>query len=207
MDQTEYLKILVEDIHSTTMATIGANGHPQTRVIDMMLWDKKGVYFLTAKGKEFYAQLMEQNYISLSAVKEKRSISLRGKIRNIHSEKLDAIFEKNTYMQGIYPGDTRSALEVFQLYEAEGEYFDISEPSHIVRGSFTIGKTAPHLSCYFIHEGCIGCKLCFSVCPQKCIDTSKIPAVIDQNRCLHCGRCMETCPKQVIKKRCSHESK
>lgn len=207
MDQTEYLKILVEDIHSTTVATIGANGHPQTRVIDMMLWDKKGVYFLTAKGKEFYAQLMEQNYISLSAVKEKRSISLRGKIRNIHSEKLDAIFEKNTYMQGIYPGDTRSALEVFQLYEAEGEYFDISEPSHIVRGSFTIGKTAPHLSGYFIHEGCIGCKLCFSVCPQKCIDTSKIPAVIDQNRCLHCGRCVETCPKQVIKKRCSHESK
>lgn len=43
--------------------------------------------------------------------------------------------------------------------------------------------------------------------PQKCIDTSKIPAVIDQNRCLHCGRCVETCPKQVIKKRCSHESK
>ena len=94
MDQTEYLKILVEDIHSTTVAAIGANGHPQTRVIDMMLWDEKGVYFLTAKGKEFYAQLMEQNYISLSAVKEKRSISLRGKIRNIHSEKLDEIFEK-----------------------------------------------------------------------------------------------------------------
>lgn len=40
MDQTEYLKILVEDIHSTTVAAIGANGHPQTRVIDMMLWDK-----------------------------------------------------------------------------------------------------------------------------------------------------------------------
>ena len=207
MDQTEYLKILVEDIHSTTVATIGADGHPQTRVIDMMLWDEKGVYFLTAKGKEFYAQLMEQKYISLSAVKEKRSISLRGKIRNIHSEKLDEIFEKNPYMQGIYPGDTRSALEVFQLYEAEGEYFDISEPSHIVRGSFTIGKAAPHISGYFIEEGCIGCKLCYSVCPQKCIDISGIPAVIDQNRCLHCGRCVETCPKQVIRKRCPHESK
>ena len=73
MDQTEYLRVLVEDIHSTTVATIGADGHPQTRVIDMMLWNEKGVYFLTAKGKEFYAQLMEQNYISLSAVKEKRS--------------------------------------------------------------------------------------------------------------------------------------
>lgn len=50
----DYLKILVEQIHSTTIATIAADGHPQTRVIDMMLWDENGVYFLTAKGKAFY---------------------------------------------------------------------------------------------------------------------------------------------------------
>ncbi|MFR6134806.1 MAG: hypothetical protein ACLUI5_15365 [Fusicatenibacter saccharivorans] len=53
MERNDYLKMLVEEMHSTTMATIGADGHPQTRVIDMMLWDKKGVYFLTAKGKAF----------------------------------------------------------------------------------------------------------------------------------------------------------
>ena len=51
MERNDYLKMLVEEMHSTTMATIGADGHPQTRVIDMMLWDKKGVYFLTAKRK------------------------------------------------------------------------------------------------------------------------------------------------------------
>lgn len=83
---------------------------PQARVIDMMLLDDKGVYFLTAKGKAFYAQLMEQGYIALSAAKGKVSISLRGKIRNIGKEKLDEIFDKNTYMQSIYPGDTRDAL-------------------------------------------------------------------------------------------------
>lgn len=70
------------------------NGHPQARVIDMMLLDDKGIYFLTAKGKAFYAQLMEQGYIALSAAKGKVSISLRGKIRNIGKEKLDEIFEK-----------------------------------------------------------------------------------------------------------------
>ena len=142
MTKQDYLKLLVESIHSTTIATIGADSHPQTRVIDMMLWDEQGVYFLTAKGKAFYAQLMEQGFIALSATKDKISISLRGKIRNIGSEKLDEIFEKNTYMQSIYPGDTRSALEVFCLYEADGEYFDISDPAHIVRDSFTIGKAA-----------------------------------------------------------------
>ena len=201
MTKQDYLKLLVEDIHSTTIATIGADGHPQTRVIDMMLSDEQGVYFLTAKGKAFYAQLMEQGYIALSATKNKISISLRGKIKNIGSEKLDEIFEKNTYMQSIYPGDTRSALEVFYLYEADGEYFDISDPAHIVRDSFTIGKAAQEAPGYYVGEGCIGCKLCYSVCPQKCIDITKKPVVIDQHHCLHCGRCAETCPKQVIEKR------
>ena len=39
MKGLEYISILVEVIHSTTIATIGADGHPQTRVIDMMLYD------------------------------------------------------------------------------------------------------------------------------------------------------------------------
>ena len=201
MTRNEYLKLLVEDIHSAAVATVGADGHPQTRVIDMMLWDENGVYFLTARGKAFYAQLMEQGFIALSAAKDKISISLRGKIRNIGSEKLDEIFEKNVYMQSIYPGDTRAALEVFCLYEAEGEYFDISDPSHVTRDSIVVGQAETTQSGYFVGSGCIGCKLCYSVCPQKCIDITKTPVVIDQHRCLHCGRCAETCPARVIEKR------
>ncbi|MCD7802014.1 MAG: 4Fe-4S binding protein [Clostridiales bacterium] len=201
MNRNDYLKLLVEDIHSTTVATIGSDGHPQTRTIDMMLWDEQGVYFLTAKGKALYSQIMEQKYIALSATKDKRSVSLRGKVCNIGSEKLDEIFEKNPYMQQIYPGNTRSALEVFRLYEASGEYFDISDPSHVTRDSIVIGQPEIAVSGYFVGNKCIGCKLCYSVCPQKCIDISTRPVVIDQSRCLHCGRCAEICPKQTIEKR------
>ena len=201
MTKNDYLKLLVENIHSTTIATIGTDGHPQTRIIDIMLWDRRGVYFLTAKGKTFYTQLMDQGYIALSATKDKLSISLRGKIRNIGSEKLTEIFEKNPYMKSIYPGDTRSALEVFCLYEADGEYFDISDPAHIERDSFTIGKAARKTPGYYVGKDCIGCRMCYSVCPQKCIDITNNSAVIDQRHCLHCGRCVETCPKQAIEKR------
>lgn len=200
MSTQEYLKILVEDIHSTVVDTIGSDGHPVTRCIDMMLYDEDGVYFLTAKGKEFYTQLMEQKYISLSAIKDKRCISLAGKVANIGSRKLDEIFEKNPYMQSIYPGDTRSALEVFQIHDAEGNFFDISDPSHVTRGTFTIGCAEIRKSGYFVEDGCIGCGRCLEVCPQKCIDISNIPAVIDQNRCLHCGRCFSVCPVHAIKK-------
>ena len=201
MTRNDYLKLLVEDIHSVTVATVGADGRPQTRIIDMMLWDDCGVYFLTAKGKAFHAQLTEQGFIALSAVKGKVSVSLRGKIKNIGSERLDEIFEKNPYMQSIYPGNTRSALEVFCLYEAQGEYFDISDPAHVTRDSIIIGQAAAVQTGYFVGAGCIGCKLCYSVCPQKCIDISRKPVEIDRHRCLHCGRCAETCPKQIIERR------
>ena len=30
MQKQDYLELLVENIHSTTIATIGADGHPQT---------------------------------------------------------------------------------------------------------------------------------------------------------------------------------
>ena len=59
----EYLKMLVEEFHSTTVATLGEDGHPQTRVIDMMHYEDDGVYFLTARGKAFYQQLMEQSIL------------------------------------------------------------------------------------------------------------------------------------------------
>ena len=200
MTKADYLKTLVEEIHSTTVATIGTDGHPQTRIIDMMHYDDEGVYFLTAKGKEFYAQLMEQQYVAISATKNKTAISLRGKVKNIGKKNLDIMFERNPYMKEIYPGDTKEALEVFQLYEAQGEYFDISDPSHIVRDTIIIGEKEAVQTGYFVGKGCIGCKLCYSVCPQKCIDISSVPVKIEQNHCLHCGRCAQICPKQCIQK-------
>ncbi|MDO5145810.1 MAG: 4Fe-4S binding protein [Eubacteriales bacterium] len=200
MDSMTYLQMLVEDFHSATVATIGADGHPQTRVIDMMLYDERGVYFLTAKGKAFYTQLMEQAFVAVSATKDKRAVSLRGKVKNIGTEKLDEIFEKNPYMKEIYPADTRSALEVFWLYEAQGEYFDISVPAHIERAEIVIGSAKTVKNGYFVGEDCDGCALCYSVCPQKCIDLSKKPVSINQNHCLHCGRCVPVCPKQAIQK-------
>lgn len=201
----EYIKILVEDMHSTTVATIGADGHPQSRIIDMMYYDEKGVYFLTAKGKDFYHQLMEQRYIAVSATKDKRAVSLRGQVKNIGKTNLDILFEKNPYMKEIYPGNTKEALEVFCLFDAEGEYFDISRPSHIVRESIIIGEKEEIQKGYYVTGGCIGCKLCYSVCPQKCIDISSKPVRIEQNSCLHCGNCAEICPKQAIQKRGSYD--
>lgn len=202
MDKNRYyLQILVEEIHSAIMATIDKEGHPATRAIDMMLWDKHGVYFLTAKGKAFYRQLIEQRYIALSAVKDGKAISLRGYVDNIGKEKLDEIFRKNPYMQKIYPGDTREALEVFCLSRASGEYFDISNPDHVFRDRIAIGAAEETAGGYYIGKSCTGCASCMEVCPQKCIDIVSKTAEIDQHHCLHCGRCADVCPAGAIERR------
>lgn len=201
MQGEKYIKMLVEQFHSATVATIGPDGHPQTRVIDMMLWDEEGVYFLTAQGKEFFRQLIEQEYVAVSAVKGKAAVSLRGWVRCIGSRKLREIFEKNPYMKEIYPGDTADALQVFCIYKAQGEYFDISDPSHVVRDGIAIGAAAAPSAGYFIEKGCTGCGVCAQACPQRCVDTSQMPAVIDQGRCLRCGRCLPLCPQKAIVRR------
>ena len=109
METVQYLKIICEEIHSVVVATLDREGHPVTRVIDMMLHDDSSLYFLTAKGKEFYRQLMDQKYLSLSGMSggegsmSKKAVSVHGNVRNIGKEKLDEIFEKNPYMAEIYP--------------------------------------------------------------------------------------------------------
>ena len=147
MDTKGYLRILRNEIHSTVMATVDEDGHPVTRVIDIMLADDETFYFITAKGKEFYSQLTDQKYISLTGMSggegmdvreasiHKRAVSIRGKIESIGTEKLDEVFAENPYMAEIYPDpSTRNALEVFRMTEGTGEFFDLSTKP-ITRGS------------------------------------------------------------------------
>ena len=207
METKEYLRILKEEIHSTVIATVDINGFPQARVIDMMLADDNSLYFITAKGKEFYHQLMDKKYVAVSGMTggdgtlNKKAISLRGKVKNIGQELLDKVFEANTYMCDIYPEkESRMALEVFQIYEGQGEYFDLSTKP-ITRASFTLGEAETVKGGYFAKDKCRGCKICYSKCPQKCIDISVKPVVIEQKNCLHCGNCFAVCPFGAIEKR------
>ena len=98
-----YLKYLVEEIHTTVMATTDANDLPVTCAIDVMDYDDNGLYFLTAKGKNFYDRLKRNGYVALTGMKGKDTmscvaVSLRGKVKEIGSEPLERLFKKNSYM-------------------------------------------------------------------------------------------------------------
>ena len=57
MGTKEYLQMMRE-IKDCTFATLDGEGRPATRIIDVMRVEEDGLYFLTARGKDFYSQLM-----------------------------------------------------------------------------------------------------------------------------------------------------
>ena len=205
MDYENYLKLIKDDFHSVVVASSDENGNPITCVIDMMLADSNGLYFLTAKGKDFYKRIKENPNISLTGFKGKdtlssQSITLKGEVKEIGKKFLDEIFTENPYMNEIYPTEeSKRALSVFQIHKGSGEYFDLSSKP-IFRESFSFGNIIGFNSIYFIKENCIDCGECLLVCPQNCISSKKIPYKIEQEHCLHCGNCKEVCPVRAVVK-------
>ena len=206
MEAKDYLAYIVNEIHTTIVATVDDEGLPVTAAIDMMDSDEDGLYFLTAKGKGFYDRLIKRGFLALTAIKGQDTmssvaVSVRGKVRELGYERIPALFEKNPYMHRIYPTeDAMHALTVFQLYEGTGEWFDLSKKP-IERASFSFGGAQDRTEGYFITDACIGCESCIAVCPQSCIDKSRIPFQIEQEHCLHCGNCLTACPIGAVKKR------
>lgn len=108
MKYMDYFAFLVDEIHSVIAATTDETGLPVTCAIDMMDWDENGLYFLTAKGKNFYHRLKQQKYIALTGMKGEDTmssiaLSIGGKVTEIGAERLPQLFRKNPYMHEIYP--------------------------------------------------------------------------------------------------------
>ncbi len=200
------LQYIVEEIHTVVAATTDDNGEPVTCAIDIMDFGTDSLYFLTAKGKNFYSRLKKQGRLAFTGIKGESTldciaVSVKGRVREAGSERLSALFEKNPYMYEIYPSEeSRKALTVFEIYQGTGEWFDLSKKP-IERGSFEFGGANAEAAGYEVTDKCKGCGICKSVCPQSCIAFIKNRAAINQKNCLHCGNCYTHCPHGAVRKR------
>ena len=128
-----YFRYLVDEIHTTIMATVDSGGLPVTAAIDMMDTDGESLYFLTARGKSLYDRLTAKPFISLTALKgettmTRKALTVHGRVRELGPEMIPQLFEKNPYMKEIYPTEeSMKALTAFQIYEGRGEWFDLSK--------------------------------------------------------------------------------
>lgn len=185
-------------------ATVDEHGNPQIRNISAIHYEPDAIYFFTARGKAFCKELLSDGRVQiLGYTKFKEMIRLSAKATAVPEEEqkkwMDTIFEEQPYLSNVYPGDTRNIGIIFEIRNAEIEYFHLGV-SPIFRESYVIGNGIITPKGYQVTERCIGCGKCAKVCPQRCITSGK-PFSIQQEHCLHCGSCYEHCPAKAIEKR------
>lgn len=198
--RNKYLDMLRE-IKEVSMASVDRNGDPQVRIIDVMLVEGDTLYFCTARGKDFYDEIITNKKIAITGMnKNYQMIRLDGTIEKVEDKKhwLDKIFAANPSMNQVYPGETRKILEPLCIRNGTIEFFDLSKKP-IYREYNAIGTEKPKIRGFEITDECVSCGTCAANCPQKCLIPG-IPFKIQQEHCLHCGACFEVCPVQAVKR-------
>jgi uncharacterized pyridoxamine 5'-phosphate oxidase family protein len=206
MTVKEIFRFLKEEIHSTVFATVDAQGLPYVSVIDIMLADDDVLYFLTSRGKDFYNNVVRTHFVAISGMKGTDTLStiaiqLRAKVRDIGPDRVSEVFAENPYLEQIYPPEeSRSTLTVFQIYEGEGEIYDLRQmpPRHEV---FAFGGGQISGNIYRITDSCTDCGECLPVCPTDCIHPGESHLEITPEYCLQCGVCAESCRFGAVEKR------
>ncbi|MBE6488876.1 MAG: 4Fe-4S dicluster domain-containing protein [Methanosphaera stadtmanae] len=190
----------VREVIDGVLSTVDEKGNSQSRIIDIMHIDEDTIYFLTARGKNVYKEIINHPQISYVNLKDNKSVRINGIAKKLDDQKkwIDLMFEENPYMNNVYPGESRYILEPFKVVSGEIEYFDLTQKP-ILRKNFIINDGSISKKGYVITEECIQCGLCAKNCPQKII-TEGTPYNISQDNCLHCGLCYENCPVKAIKK-------
>lgn len=192
----EALRFLRE-VKSVAVATVN-NDEPAVRVADVMLVENESLYFITARGKPYYAQLMHQSRVAICAMdKNYVTVRLVGDIEHCTDRAMLAkIYEHNPILNELYPGECNHILEVFRLYRGRGEFFDLSE-ERPTRRRFAFGGASVNPSGYRITERCTACGACKEACPVGVITEGDI-YLIENSRCLECGTCAEICPEHAV---------
>ena len=182
-------------------ATVDENGAPQVRNISAIHYEGTTLYFLTARGKSFARPLKADGRIQiLGYTRYKETIRLSGKVTEVpENEQIkwrDILYSEQPYLENVYPGETKNIDTMFMLKDYTIEYFCLfTRP--ITREYFAVGEAKVKKKGYWISENCIGCGICQSVCPQRCIEEGT-PYVIQENHCLQCGNCFENCPAEAV---------
>lgn len=200
-----YCLRFLREVRDVAFATTDEAGLPAVRIVDVMMVEGGRLYFVAARGKAFYADVMRTRFVAIVGQSpDFRTCRLRGAVEHPDDEAeqhrlVDRIFELNPSMQELYPGDSRYVLEAFYLQDAQGEYFDLSG-TPIVRVPFALGSAREAVAGFVITDRCVGCGTCAEACPEQCIAAGSLYEIA-QVHCLRCGRCAEVCPHDAIERR------
>ena len=162
---------ILREVKDVAFATVDEKGLPQIRIIDVMLVENEKLYFCTARGKDFYSQIIKNSQVAITGMNQNfQMIRLDGKAEKLeeHRKWIDRIFEENPSMNTVYPNESRYVLEAFCIENGSVEFFDLGKEP-IVREGFMLGSAKTKENGFLITDACIQCGKCEDICPQKCI--------------------------------------
>ena len=128
----DYLKLLVEEIHSVVVATVDETGHPHIAVMDMMWEDGKKVYFCTENNKAVYRQIKENSNVSFCSHKADFSyvLSISGKATFVNDINLKArALDEYPALKEMFKTPNNPILELFYVDVEEVDTFDFANGS------------------------------------------------------------------------------
>ena len=144
----DYLEYVTNTIHTVVMATTDDAGLPVTCAIDIMDYDKNGLYFLTAKGKGFYNRLKRNAFVALTGMKGNDTlscvaVSIRGKVREIGTGRQN--------VQGYFIDSNCIGCKSCEAVCPQ-KCIDFGQIPAVIR-----------------QENCLHCGNCAAICPQKAV--------------------------------------
>lgn len=189
---------ILRSIKSVTFSTV-EDGAPKARIIDVMFIEDNKIFFLTARGKSFYRQLLTEGQVAVTGMDEQyNAVRIHGRVQKTKTSLVDRIFEENPMMNDIYPGEKRDILESFVIDTYEGEVLSLGRMP-LKRIRFSSHDDGVIEAGYTINGGCVACGICEAACPENCISHDETYR-IDPTGCIECGRCFERCPQDAIDK-------
>jgi uncharacterized pyridoxamine 5'-phosphate oxidase family protein/NAD-dependent dihydropyrimidine dehydrogenase PreA subunit len=190
---------MLREIKSVVFSTVN-NGEPAARIIDLMYYDEKGVYFITEKVKPYYRQLIENKKVAITGItKDYVQVRLVGDIVELNKEGMDKIYSNNPELEKLIPKNEKvDAMSVFHVYKGKGEIFDLSGiETKLKRKRFAFGGETVNEAGLKITEKCISCGKCKKSCPFNAIEEGT-PYHINSEFCDECGTCYYVCPVKAI---------
>lgn len=155
----------LREVRDVAFATVDEDGLPAVRVIDVMMVEGGRLYFVAARGKAFYGQVMRTRYVAIVGQSpDYRTCRLRGPVEHPDDPAeqrrlVDRVFELNPSMEELYPGDSRYVLEAFYLERGQGEFFDLGcRP--LFRAPFALGGGPVAREGFAVSDACTGCGAC-----------------------------------------------